>query len=237
MNSKRRIHRLVATAIAAAALLAIVPMADAKPMNQTTRWFTIDAQPGNASAPARFWAYGNDGVQLKAYRSGDPEQQWMMVQPDYPNAPRTNGQGGHTCDFSGCSFSGHGQKPEFKLVNRASGRCAQFVDKRLVMRPCEDQDAATLRQQTWSRSFSNGEDRGVPTDYVQLYAPTAKGMGCVTRIESEKNKGNFMFAGVCADASPPPSYQAFRFLGSAEIHCKVRFQWEACFYEGQTPRS
>jgi hypothetical protein len=226
-----RLARLMTAFLALLVPFFVVPPASA--FDQETKWYTIRIQPPDDSSVLLFLTQTSSGLRLERYRSGDVTQMWAATQPDYPTGAAVIGSG----PLSGiidkcfntfppsCDFQGHAGV-EVKLVSRSSGKCIAVGSTRATTADC----ANTPNESSWERltafaSFTELAGAGFTSLSSKsgncLVANTADAYGESMRVK----------------AAPCSSVNDWR-LGftanmSADLTCRVDWDWNLCFVEGQ----
>jgi hypothetical protein len=173
---------LASSALLAAAGMAVLAGASASAAAAdtfNTTYYTINVKAPYTGAVTLFLAStAGDNVRTARYKSGDPTLQWTATYPEWPaTAPITGtaGFGSGSCSLSGCSFSGHGDSPPLKLVNRATALCLTRGFRaghgvRAVLLPCVSRAGSARDAQTWRlRDIFAGEIQGaLPRKYTDV---------------------------------------------------------------------
>ena len=199
------------------AFAALTPAAEG--FDQTTRWYSLNVASAPSGKPL-FLTYEKLGVRLEPYRSGDPQQMWALVWPDYPTAPAVTGSGGSpldciSTDGIGCPFSGHAGNP-LKIVNRATGGCLVFGGKTgVTTAPCE----ISAARQIWEYDPPKGIDSLI------------NGGKCVTAVTSRPTPDNLVAAP--GDCHAGGWIQHFAKAMSGEISCTTLWPFNLCFHTGK----
>lgn len=225
----RLVHLLI---VLATLLLAISTGTPSQAFDQKTTWYTLRVMPPNDASPLLFLTQTSNGLRLERYRSGDPTQQWALVQPDYPTGAAVTGSGPLDGIFDkcfntfppACDFKGHaGESRELRLVSHTSGFCVAVGATRATSIECSLQP----KEAGWERlnativssfngftSFAtkNGKCLAANTDDTYADGMRVRAIGCG---EAGQWQGQFI-----ADMA-------------AELTCRTDWAWNLCYVEGQ----
>lgn len=207
-------------------VLALFYAPAARAVDKTTRWYSINVQPATEASPRLFLTSGRKGVTLERYRSGDTAQMWTTTHPDYPYAPRVEGEGPELLECVlqwGCPFEGHGGAL-VRLVNRASGGCLMVSARGASTAPCDG--GVHVPRQKWQLLYS-------PREMVGAYSPIIASGRDVSCLSATAKAGEAVTGGVVQSQGCGQHWsQNFTLLVSADVTCST-WDYNLCFVEGQ----